>query len=144
MSVDLFEAPEDMILLSKGQLARLLVRMDLQNTPLRALHDPEHPDHDLAGIYNHLVEVCLPYLEKDASFPKLQTASKILMLDLGNSKVSVIKAIRKYTLADLRSTKDLVEKPLPVTLVADWGGSLGDLQDFARDLTEAGATVEIR
>jgi hypothetical protein len=142
-----FDLPGDMILLNKRHLAQLLVRMDLQDTPLRALHDPEHRDHNLATLYNTLLESCLPYLEDGEEFPQLGP-TQLIMTALGH-KIQVIKCIRNHTGTGLKEAKYLSETACPVVMTLDVPGSPNfwtpeRIQDYADGLRVAGATVELK
>lgn len=70
-----------------------------------------------------------------------QTEFDIHMSSFGANKVGVIKAIRTITGLGLKEAKDLVES---APAVVKSGVSKADAESFKKDLTEAGATVEIK
>ena len=70
-----------------------------------------------------------------------QTEFDIHMSSFGANKVGVIKAIRTITGLGLKEAKDLVES---APAVVKSGVSKAEAESFKKDLTEAGATVEIK
>jgi large subunit ribosomal protein L7/L12 len=70
-----------------------------------------------------------------------QTEFNVILANFGENKVNVIKVVRTLTGLGLKEAKDLVESaPAPVKE----GISKKDAEDFKKQLTEAGATVEIK
>jgi large subunit ribosomal protein L7/L12 len=70
-----------------------------------------------------------------------QTEFDVVMTSFGENKVSVIKAVRTITGLGLKEAKDAVEG-VPTTLKE--GVSKAEAEEFKKQLTEAGATVEIK
>ncbi|SJM96445.1 50S ribosomal protein L7/L12 [Crenothrix polyspora] len=70
-----------------------------------------------------------------------QTEFDVIMTSFGDNKVSVIKAVRGITGLGLKEAKDAVEG-VPTTLKE--GVSKAEAEDVKKQLTEAGATVEIK
>jgi len=70
-----------------------------------------------------------------------QTEFDVIMSSFGENKVSVIKAVRAITGLGLKEAKDAVEG-VPTTVKE--GVSKADAEAFKAQLTEAGATVEIK
>ena len=70
-----------------------------------------------------------------------QTEFDVVMTSFGENKVAVIKAVRTITGLGLKEAKDAVEGA-PTTLKE--GVSKAEAEEFKKQLTEAGATVEIK
>lgn len=70
-----------------------------------------------------------------------QTEFTVLITSVGDKKINVIKEVRTITSLGLKEAKDLVEK-LPGTVKE--GIPKDEAQAIAKQLTEAGATVEIK
>ncbi len=70
-----------------------------------------------------------------------QTEFDVVMTSFGENKVSVIKAVRTITGLGLKEAKDAVEG-VPTTLKE--GVTKAEAEEFKKQLTEAGATVEIK
>lgn len=70
-----------------------------------------------------------------------QTEFNVIMTSFGENKVAVIKAVRTITGLGLKEAKDAVEG-VPTTLKE--GVSKGEAEDIKKQLTEAGATVDIK
>lgn len=70
-----------------------------------------------------------------------QTEFTVILKSAGEQKVSVIKAVRAITGLGLKEAKDLVDGA-PKTLKE--GVSKADAEAIAKQLTDAGATVEIK
>ncbi|WP_394754342.1 50S ribosomal protein L7/L12 [Crenothrix sp.] len=70
-----------------------------------------------------------------------QTEFDVIMTSFGENKVSVIKAVRGITGLGLKEAKDAVEG-VPTTLKE--GVSKAEAEEFKKQLSEAGATVEIK
>jgi large subunit ribosomal protein L7/L12 len=70
-----------------------------------------------------------------------QTEFDVIMTSFGENKVSVIKVVRGITGLGLKEAKDAVEG---VPTVLKEGISKAEAEAFKKDLTEAGATVEIK
>jgi large subunit ribosomal protein L7/L12 len=70
-----------------------------------------------------------------------QTEFTVMITGVGDKKINVIKEVRVVTSLGLKEAKDLVEK-LPG--VVKEGIPKGEAEAIAKQLTEAGATVEIK
>jgi large subunit ribosomal protein L7/L12 len=70
-----------------------------------------------------------------------QTEFDVIMTAFGENKVAVIKAVRGITGLGLKEAKDAVEG-VPTTLKE--GVPKAEAEDVKKQLTEAGATVEIK
>jgi ribosomal protein L7/L12 len=66
----------------------------------------------------------------------------INLIDIGPNKINAIKAVRESVLGiGLKEAKDLVESPLPVTVIHEC--NFEQAQMFKKKFTDLGATVEI-
>jgi large subunit ribosomal protein L7/L12 len=73
--------------------------------------------------------------------PEEQTAFDVILKDVGDKKIQVIKAVRAVTSLGLKEAKDLVEgAPKPVKE----GASKEEAEEARKQLEEAGATVEVK
>lgn len=70
-----------------------------------------------------------------------QTEFTVTIASYGENKVNVIKVVRALTGLGLKEAKDLVEG---APAAVKEGISKKDAEDFKKQLTEAGATVEIK
>lgn len=70
-----------------------------------------------------------------------QTEFDVIMTSFGENKVAVIKVVRGITGLGLKEAKDAVEG---VPTVLKEGVSKAEAETFKKELTEAGATVEIK
>jgi large subunit ribosomal protein L7/L12 len=70
-----------------------------------------------------------------------QTEFSVIITGVGDKKINVIKEVRAITNLGLKEAKDLVEK-LPGTVKE--GIPKAEADAVAKQLTEAGATVEIK
>ena len=70
-----------------------------------------------------------------------QTEFDVIMTSFGENKVAVIKTVRTITGLGLKEAKDAVEG-VPTTLKE--AVSKAEAEDIKKQLTEAGATVEIK
>ena len=70
-----------------------------------------------------------------------QTEFTVVITGVGDKKINVIKEVRAITSLGLKEAKDLVEK-LPGTVKE--GIPKPEAEAIAKQLTEAGATVEIK
>jgi large subunit ribosomal protein L7/L12 len=70
-----------------------------------------------------------------------QTEFDVVMTSFGDNKVAVIKTVRTITGLGLKEAKDAVEG-VPTTLKE--GVSKAEAEEVKKQLTEAGATVEIK
>jgi len=70
-----------------------------------------------------------------------KTEFDVHMTSFGENKVNVIKAVRTITGLGLKEAKDMVEGA-PVVVKA--GVSKDDAEKIKKELTEAGATVEVK
>ena len=70
-----------------------------------------------------------------------QTEFSVIITGVGDKKINVIKEVRAITSLGLKEAKDLVEK-VPGTVKE--GIPKAEAEAVAKQLTEAGATVEIK
>ena len=70
-----------------------------------------------------------------------QTEFDVVMTSFGDNKVSVIKVIRGITGLGLKEAKDMVEG-VPATIKE--GATKAEAEDVVKQLTEAGATAELK
>ena len=70
-----------------------------------------------------------------------QTEFSVIITAVGEKKINVIKEVRAITTLGLKEAKDLVEK-VPGTVKE--GIPKAEAEAIAKQLTEAGATVEIK
>lgn len=70
-----------------------------------------------------------------------KTEFNVVMTSFGSNKVNVIKVVRSITGLGLKEAKDMVEA---VPAVVKEGVSKADAEKIKKELTEAGATVEIK
>ena len=70
-----------------------------------------------------------------------QTEFSVIITAVGDKKINVIKEVRAITSLGLKEAKDLVEK-VPGTVKE--GIPKAEAEAIAKQLTEAGATVEIK
>lgn len=70
-----------------------------------------------------------------------QTEFKIILAKAGDNKINVIKVVRAITNLGLKEAKDMVEGA-PATVKE--GVSKADAESIKKQLTEAGATVEVK
>jgi len=70
-----------------------------------------------------------------------QTEFSVIITGVGDKKINVIKEVRSITSLGLKEAKDLVEK-VPGTVKE--GIPKAEAEAVAKQLTEAGATVEIK
>ena len=76
-----------------------------------------------------------------AEAPEEQTAFDVILKDIGDKKIQVIKAVRALTNLGLKEAKDLVEgAPKPVKTAV----SKEDAAEAKKQLEEAGAQVEVK
>lgn len=87
------------------------------------------------------VAVAAPAAGGAAAAAEEQTEFTVLLTSAGPNKVNAIKVVRAVTGLGLKEAKDLVDgAPKPVKE----GISKADAQAIAKQLTEAGATAEIK
>jgi len=70
-----------------------------------------------------------------------QTEFDVVMTSFGDNKVSVIKAVRAITGLGLKEAKDMVEGT-PATIKE--GAEKAEAEDVVKQLTEAGASAELK
>jgi large subunit ribosomal protein L7/L12 len=70
-----------------------------------------------------------------------QTEFKVVMTSFGDKKLDVVKVVKNITGASLMDAKKLVEG-VPATIKE--GASKEDAEKIKKELTEAGATVELK
>ncbi|MFP5213012.1 MAG: 50S ribosomal protein L7/L12 [Acidobacteriota bacterium] len=83
----------------------------------------------------------MPGAAAEAAPVEEQTEFTVLITGVGDKKINVIKEVRAITNLGLKEAKDLVEK-LPGAVKE--GIPKDEAQAIAKQLTEAGATVEIK
>lgn len=76
-----------------------------------------------------------------AAVPEEKTEWTVLLKDIGENKINVIKAVREMTTLGLKEAKDLVEGA-PAKVKEGIGKA--DAEEAAKKLQEAGATVELQ
>lgn len=76
-----------------------------------------------------------------AAVAEEQTEFDVVMSSFGDNKVSVIKVVRGITGLGLKEAKDMVEG-VPATIKE--GATKAEAEDVLKQLTEAGATAEIK
>lgn len=91
------------------------------------------------GVSAAAVAVSGPATE--AAVVEEQTEFDVILTSFGDNKVAVIKTVRTITGLGLKEAKDAVEG-VPTTLKE--AVSKGEAEEFKKQLTEAGATVEIK
>ena len=69
-----------------------------------------------------------------------QTEFTVVLSEVGDKKINVIKAVREVTSLGLKEAKDLVE----ATGIVKDAVSKDDAAKFKKDLEAAGATVEVK
>lgn len=77
----------------------------------------------------------------EAAVVEEQTEFSVVITGVGDKKINVIKEVRAITSLGLKEAKDLVEK-VPGTVKE--GIPKAEAEAIAKQLTEAGATVEIK
>jgi len=76
-----------------------------------------------------------------AAVAEEQTEFDVVMSSFGDNKVSVIKVVRGITGLGLKEAKDMVEG-VPATIKE--GATKAEAEDVVKQLTEAGATAELK
>ena len=69
-----------------------------------------------------------------------QTSFDVMLKDIGDQKIKVIKAVRAMTNLGLKEAKDLVER---APKAVKEGVAKEEAEEALKELTEAGATAEI-
>jgi large subunit ribosomal protein L7/L12 len=87
------------------------------------------------------VAMAAPAAAAEAAPVEEQTEFSVVITGVGDKKINVIKEVRAITSLGLKEAKDLVEK-LPG--VVKEGIPKDEAQAVAKQLTEAGATVEVK
>ena len=87
------------------------------------------------------VAVAAPAAGGEAAAAEEQTEFNVIMSSFGENKVAVIKAVRGITGLGLKEAKDMVEG-VPATVKE--GASKDEAETIKKQLTEAGATVELK
>ena len=77
----------------------------------------------------------------EAAEAEEQTAFDVILKDIGDKKIQVIKAVRTLTSLGLKEAKDLVES---VPKAVKEGVSKEDAEEARKVLEEAGATIEVK
>jgi large subunit ribosomal protein L7/L12 len=83
----------------------------------------------------------MPGAASEAAPVEEQTEFSVIITGVGDKKINVIKEVRAITSLGLKEAKDLVEK-VPGTVKE--GIPKAEAEAVAKQLTEAGATVEIK
>jgi large subunit ribosomal protein L7/L12 len=83
----------------------------------------------------------MPGAAAEAAPVEEQTEFSVIITGVGDKKINVIKEVRAITSLGLKEAKDLVEK-IPGTVKE--GIPKAEAEAVAKQLTEAGATVEIK
>ncbi len=83
----------------------------------------------------------MPGSAAEAPVVEEQTEFSVIITAVGDKKINVIKEVRAITSLGLKEAKDLVEK-VPGTVKE--GIPKAEAEAVAKQLTEAGATVEIK
>ena len=71
-----------------------------------------------------------------------QTEFTVVLKDVGEKKINVIKAVREVTSLGLKEAKDLVESA-PGAVVKE-GVSKDEVENIKKKFAEAGATIEVK
>lgn len=83
----------------------------------------------------------MPGMAAEAAPVEEQTEFSVVITSVGDKKINVIKEVRAITSLGLKEAKDLVEK---VPGVVKESIPKEEAEAIAKQLTEAGATVEIK
>jgi large subunit ribosomal protein L7/L12 len=87
------------------------------------------------------VAVAAPAAGGEAAAAEEKDEFNVVMTSFGENKVAVIKAVRGITGLGLKEAKDMVEG-VPATVKE--GASKDEAETMKKQLTEAGATVELK
>jgi large subunit ribosomal protein L7/L12 len=87
------------------------------------------------------VAVAAPAAGGEAAAAEEKDEFDVVMSSFGENKVAVIKAVRGITGLGLKEAKDMVEG-VPATVKE--GASKDEAEQIKKQLTEAGATVELK
>jgi large subunit ribosomal protein L7/L12 len=87
------------------------------------------------------VAVAAPAAGGEAAAAEEKDEFDVVMSSFGENKVAVIKAVRGITGLGLKEAKDMVEG-VPATVKE--GASKDEAEEIKKQLTEAGATVELK
>ena len=87
------------------------------------------------------VAVAAPAAGGEAAAAEEKDEFDVVMSSFGENKVAVIKAVRGITGLGLKEAKDMVEG-VPATVKE--GASKDEAESIKKQLTEAGATVELK
>jgi len=87
------------------------------------------------------VAVAAPAAGGEAAAVEEKDEFNVVMTSFGENKVSVIKAVRGITGLGLKEAKDMVEG-VPATIKE--GATKAEAEELKKQLTEAGATVELK
>lgn len=93
------------------------------------------------GVSASAVAVAAPAAGGAAAAAEEKTEFDVVMTDFGAKKLDVIKVVRGITGLGLKEAKDMVEG-VPATIKE--GASKEDAEAIKAQLTEAGATVELK
>ena len=87
------------------------------------------------------VAAAAPGAGSDAPAAEEKTEFDVVLTGVGESKINVIKAVRAITGLGLKESKDLVsDTPKPIKEKV----SKAESEDIVKQLTEAGATCEVK
>ena len=100
-----------------------------------------HTLEEVFGVSAAAAAVAAPAAGAAAEAAEEKTEFDVILKDAGASKLNVIKVVREITGLGLKEAKDLVEGA-PKTLKE--GCSKEEAESIKAQLTEAGATVEIK
>ncbi len=96
--------------------------------------------HDIEPAAGGAVMIAGPAAGGEAEEPEEQTAFNVVLKEIGDKKIQVIKAVRAMTSLGLKEAKDLVDgAPKPVKE----GVTQEEADEAKSQLEEAGATVSI-
>ncbi|MCX7090024.1 MAG: 50S ribosomal protein L7/L12 [Legionellales bacterium] len=96
---------------------------------------------DKFGVSAAAVAVAAPAAGPAAAAAEEQTEFNVILTSFGENKVNVIKAVRTITGLGLKEAKDLVEA---ANSTVKEGVSKAEAEDIKKQLTEAGASVEVK
>jgi large subunit ribosomal protein L7/L12 len=93
------------------------------------------------GVSAAAAMVAGPAAGGDAGAAEAQTEFDVILSGAGDKKVNVIKAVREITGLGLKEAKDMVEG-VPATIKE--GAEKAEAEDVVKQLTEAGASAELK
>lgn len=93
------------------------------------------------GVSAAAAVAAAPAASAAAAVVEEQDAFNVMMTSFGANKVNVIKVVRAITGLGLKEAKDLVES---APCAVKEGATKAEAEDIKKQLTEAGATVELK